>query len=235
MVEAMVRGSEHGLVDGVMDDRSRLRHLDHPAAHLARKLHGNLSAIIADQVLHRIPQCNTWAVVTSEGDDNWYFETWTWEHKTRQRQRQIQTCTWERQAGWSISQGWLSQGRRRGVGSNAFPAKILFVNVSQIVTPPFSLLLSLSWSRISSGRKHHQHHHHHHHQHQHHHHQHHPHYEYQQCSRLTTTSSHFTLGNITGLFSHFFSGTCDTKMESFFSGRRYLHKWMWSSYIIVKW
>ena len=47
------------LVDSVVDDRSRLRHLDHPAAHLARKLHGNLSAIIADQVLHRIPQCNT--------------------------------------------------------------------------------------------------------------------------------------------------------------------------------
>ena len=79
MMDAMVRGSEHGLVDGVvdnrlvdsvMDDRSRLRHLDHPAAHLARKLHGNLSAIIADQVLHRIPQCNTGAVVTSEGDDN---------------------------------------------------------------------------------------------------------------------------------------------------------------------
>ena len=56
MMEAMVGGSEHGLVDGVVDDRlvdsvvddrSRLRHLDHPAAHLARKLHGNLSAIIS--------------------------------------------------------------------------------------------------------------------------------------------------------------------------------------------
>ena len=70
MMEAMVRGSEHGLVDGVVDDRSRLRHLDHPAAHLARKLHGNLSAIIADQILQRIPQCNTGAVVTSEGDDH---------------------------------------------------------------------------------------------------------------------------------------------------------------------
>ena len=79
MVEAMVRGSEHGLVDGVVDNwlvdgvvdnRSRLRHLDHPAAHLARKLHGNLSAIIADQILHRIPQCNTGAVVTSKGDDH---------------------------------------------------------------------------------------------------------------------------------------------------------------------
>ena len=70
MMEAMVGGSEHGLVDGVVDNRSRLRHLDHPAAHLARKLHGNLSAIIADQILQRIPQCNTGAVVTSEGDDH---------------------------------------------------------------------------------------------------------------------------------------------------------------------